>query len=57
MEFDVTMRVKVDANLFLLNPDQEDREDHITGIILNAVYDCDDVECKTIVVEEVTNDY
>lgn len=57
MEFDVTMRVKVDASLFLLNPDQEDREDHIVEIILNAMYDCDDVKCKTIVVEEVANDY
>lgn len=53
MEFDVTMRVKVDAKLFLLNPDQEDREDHIVEIILNALYDCDEIKANTIMVEEV----
>lgn len=57
MEFDVTMQVKVDASLFLLNPDQSNREDHILEIILNALYDCDELKVSTINVEEVANEY
>jgi hypothetical protein len=53
MEFDVTLRVKVDASLFLLNPDKEDREDHLVEIVLNALYDCDETQVATITVEEI----
>lgn len=57
MEFDITLRVKVDPTLFLLSPSKGDREDHILSIIQDAMYECDDIKVLETTVEEVANEY
>lgn len=57
MEFDITMRIKVDPTLFLLSPSKEDREDHVLDLIRVAMYECDDIKVSETTVEEVANEY
>lgn len=57
MEFDVTMRIKVDVNTFHLTPNLTDREDIVSETIQDAMYDWDDMKVLEIEVEEVANEY
>ena len=57
MEFDVTVRVKVDTSVFLLSFDSDTREEYVSESVLNALYDCDDLKVLNSSVEEVANEY
>jgi hypothetical protein len=57
MEFDVTMRVVVDLDLFSYSLDKADRESHVLELIHTAMYDCDDTKVLDTEVEEISDGY
>ncbi len=57
MEFDITMRVVVDLDLFSYSLGTADRESHVLGLIHAAMYDCDDIKVLDTEVEEISDGY
>ncbi len=56
MEFEVTMRVKVDLDLFTYSLDPSARESSVLELIHAAMYDCDDIVVIETEVTEVPNE-
>jgi hypothetical protein len=57
MEFDITMRVVVDLDLFSYSLDKADRESHVLELVHAAMYDCDDIKVLDTEVEEISDGY
>lgn len=57
MEFDITMRVVVDLDLFSYSLNTADRGSHVLGLVHAAMYDCDDIKVLDAEVEEISDGY
>lgn len=57
MEFDISMRVVGNLDMFTYSLDQANRESHILELVHDAIYDCDDVKVLDVEVEEVSDGY
>jgi len=53
IEFEVTMRFKVDVDYFYWNLGTIDRQDIMSETILNAMYDMDDIKVSGVTTEEI----
>lgn len=53
MEFEVSLRIKVDDTAFYWDAKVTDRLESITEMVRNAMYDLDDVKIKSIEVDEL----
>lgn len=53
MEFEVSLRIKVDPSSFYWDASVADRLESVTEMIRNAMYDLDDVKIKSMEVEEL----
>lgn len=54
MEFEVTFKVKMDADQFILELDQTDREAIVRDEVLNVLYDLEDGTIEFMEVNEVS---
>tara|TARA_R110000782_G_scaffold64679_3_gene131707 strand:- start:188 stop:355 length:168 start_codon:yes stop_codon:yes gene_type:complete len=53
MDYEVTIKVKVDADFFYWGADVHERQGTMSEMIHNALHDLDDVNVKAIRTEEV----
>ena len=53
MEFEVSIRVRVDPSAFYWDASVTDRLEAVTELIRNAMYDLDDVKINSMEVEEL----
>ncbi len=53
MEYEVTFKVKIDADQFILDLDQIDRESIVRDEVLNVLYDLEDGTIEFMEVNEV----
>jgi hypothetical protein len=53
MEFEVTFKVKMDADQFVLDLEQTDREGIVRDEVLNVLYDLEDGTIEFMEVNEV----
>lgn len=54
MEYEVTFKVKIDADQFILDLDQIDRESIVRDEVLNVLYDLEDGTIEFMEVNEVS---
>ena len=54
MEYEVTFKVKIDADQFILDLDQIDRESIVRDEVLNLLYDLEDGTIEFMEVNEVS---
>ena len=54
MEFEVTFKVKIDADQFVLDLEQTDREGIVRDEVLNVLYDLEDGIIEFMEVNEVS---
>jgi len=53
IQYEVTLKVKVDADFFYYNLDTIARQDIMSETILNALYDIDEISVSRVTAEEV----
>jgi|TARA_B110000908_G_scaffold52558_1_gene64133 hypothetical protein len=53
MEYEITIKLKVDTDFFYWGSDPLDRQDIMAEVIHNAMHDIDDVKVTAIRTEEV----
>jgi hypothetical protein len=53
MEYEITIKLKVDTDFFYWGSDLLDRQDIMAEVIHNAMHDIDDVKVTAIRTEEV----
>lgn len=53
MEFEVSIRIKVDPSVFYWDASVTDRLEAVTEMINNALYDLDDMKVESMEVEEL----
>ena len=53
MEFEISMRIKLDADSFYWNDGVVERVEAVTEMLRDAMYDLDEVSIKTLEVEQL----
>jgi hypothetical protein len=53
MEFEVTLRIKVDDSTFYWDASISDRTESVSEMVRNAMYDLDEVKIKEMEVESL----